>query len=98
MCSTPQILAAGTCHEGFTKNMKLRLRIRPLLFVALLLGATSAHARDRLPPGFVYLHDVDPRIVQDIRYATDDNFKGRHLPGYDGGEYVVPLAAPDAPR
>jgi D-alanyl-D-alanine dipeptidase len=76
--------------------MRLQLRIRPLLFVALLLGATSAHARDRLPPGFVYLHDVDPSIVQDIRYATDDNFTGRPLPGYGAGECVLRREAAEA--
>jgi D-alanyl-D-alanine dipeptidase len=56
---------------------------------ALLLAlAAPATARD-LPPGFVYLRDVAPGIVQDMRYATNDNFTGRPLPGYRAGECVL---------
>ena len=78
--------------------MRHQLRIHPLLFVALVLVVTSAHARDRLPPGFVYLHDVDPSILQDIRYATDDNFTGRPLPGYGAGECILRREAAEALR
>jgi zinc D-Ala-D-Ala dipeptidase len=57
--------------------------------LALLLGPlASAGARD-LPAGFVYLRDVAPGIAQDMRYATDDNFTGRPLPGYQAGECVL---------
>jgi D-alanyl-D-alanine dipeptidase len=42
-----------------------------------------------LPPGFVYLRDVDSSIVQDIRYATHDNFTGHPLPGYTAAECVL---------
>lgn len=42
-----------------------------------------------LPGGFVYLRDVDPSILQDIRYATANNFTGRKLAGYEAGECVV---------
>src|SRR3954447_3344639 len=61
---------------------------------AALIGllATSALAPVRaqtLPGGFVYLHDIDPSIIQDIRYATSNNFVGRPLAGYGAGECVV---------
>ena len=68
------------------QNMTYRLHFLPLL--ALLLG-TPAHARDMLPPGFVYLRDVDNTIAQDMRYATADNFTGRPLPGYNAAECVL---------
>lgn len=42
-----------------------------------------------LPGGFVYLRDVDPTIVQDMRYATSNNFVGRVLDGYNAGECIV---------
>jgi len=57
--------------------------------VALLLAAAPAYARDMLAPGFVYLRDVDPSIVQDMRYATADNFTGHSLPGYGAAECVL---------
>ena len=58
------------------------------LIAAALVFATPAQAQ-RLPPDLVYLRDVDPTIVQDMRYATASNFTGRPLPGYDAGECVL---------
>ena len=47
------------------------------------------HRRSNLPGGFVYLRDIDPSIIQDIRYATSNNFVGKPLAGYEAGECVV---------
>ena len=44
---------------------------------------------ESLPPGFVYLRDIDPAIEQDIRYAGPDNFVGHALPGYEAAECVL---------
>ncbi|MBR0964313.1 M15 family metallopeptidase [Bradyrhizobium diazoefficiens] len=63
--------------------------VKSLLFVATALTiVSSAHAQS-LPGGFVYLRDIDPTIIQDIRYATPNNFVGRPLAGYGAGECVV---------
>ena len=50
----------------------------------------------RLPGDFVYLRDVDPSIIQDIRYADINNFTGRRLAGYDAPECVVKKQVADA--
>jgi zinc D-Ala-D-Ala dipeptidase len=42
-----------------------------------------------LPGGFVYLRDIDPSIIQDMRYAGPNNFVGRPLAGYAAAECVV---------
>ena len=60
--------------------------------------AQQAAAQNELPPGFVYLRDVDPSIVQDIRYATANNFVGRPLPGYDAPECILRRDAAEALR
>jgi zinc D-Ala-D-Ala dipeptidase len=59
--------------------------------VALLTAITLSNFAfaQTLPGGFVYLRDVDPTIIQDIRYATSNNFVGRPLHGYEAGECVV---------
>jgi D-alanyl-D-alanine dipeptidase len=64
--------------------------------LAVLLAAAPAGARDMLAPGFVYLRDVDSSIVQDIRYATHDNFTGHPLPGYGASECVLRREAAEA--
>src|SRR5882724_5166054 len=53
-----------------------------------LSGPQTAKAQ-LLPGGFVYLRDIDPDIIQDIRYAGSNNFIGRPLAGYGAGECVV---------
>src|ERR1700751_518843 len=59
--------------------------------IALIAAASlaQAHASQPLPGGFVYLRDIDPTIIQDIRYATLNNFVGHPLAGYQAGECVV---------
>ncbi len=63
--------------------------------MALFL-AVPAGAAERLPEGFVYLREVAPGIVQDMRYAGFDNFTGRPLPGYDAPECVLRRAVAQA--
>ena len=58
--------------------------------IAVLVAAliTPAHGQS-LAGDFVYLRDIDPSIIQDIRYATSNNFVGRPLHGYQAGECIV---------
>jgi D-alanyl-D-alanine dipeptidase len=42
-----------------------------------------------LPVGFVRLREVDATILQDIRYASANNFTGARVPGYDTGECIL---------
>jgi D-alanyl-D-alanine dipeptidase len=64
-----------------------------LVALAPLLLPSAAAAQSHLPSGFVYLRDVDPSIRQDMRYAGSNNFTGRPIPGYTGGECVLRRAA-----
>jgi D-alanyl-D-alanine dipeptidase len=57
---------------------------------------SSALAGPALPRGFVYLRDVDPTIVQDIRYAGSHNFVGRPIRGYLAAECILSTSAANA--
>jgi D-alanyl-D-alanine dipeptidase len=76
--------------------MTHRLQLQYALVALLICMAAPAYARDMLPPGFVYLRDIDSSIAQDMRYATYDNFTGRPLPGYAAGECILRREAADA--
>ncbi|BCA94290.1 D-alanyl-D-alanine dipeptidase [Legionella antarctica] len=56
------------------------------LFILLLLINTTSYG---LPNGFVYLHEIAPDIIQDIRYATANNFIGSPIPGYEKRVCIV---------
>ncbi len=42
-----------------------------------------------LPDNFVYLEDIDPSIIQDIKYFTHDNFIGRPIAGYKTARCIL---------
>lgn len=42
-----------------------------------------------LPKGFVYLHDIDPSIAQDMRYSSTYNFVGRPIKGYQAPTCIL---------
>ena len=46
-----------------------------------------------LPEGFVYLHDIDSSIIQNIQYATAQNFVGSKITGYNNNKAIVTLEA-----
>jgi D-alanyl-D-alanine dipeptidase len=59
----------------------------------LLTFPAPAPAGSALPRGFVYLRDIDPTIVQDIRYAGSHNFVGRPIKGYLAAECILSASA-----
>lgn len=77
-----------------TGGMARRL-VTALIITSALPATALAQA---LPSSLVYLRDVDPSIAQDIRYAGDNNFTGRPLPGYDAAECILTRPAAIALR
>src|ERR1700732_2196452 len=67
-----------------------------LVLIIMTLPAPSAPAGSALPEGFVYLRDIDPTIVQDIRYAGSHNFVGRPIRGYLAAECILSEPAANA--
>src|SRR5271168_4599167 len=70
--------------------------IRAGLVLIVMLLPASALAGSGLPEGFVYLRDIDPTIVQDIRYAGSHNFIGRPIRGYLAAECILSDRAANA--
>ncbi len=55
----------------------------------LLLIWLSPSQASQLPKDFVYLRDIDPSIIQDMRYAGFHNFVGRPIKGYAAQECIL---------
>src|ERR1700694_4944900 len=70
--------------------------IRVGLALILMMLPAPILAGSLLPKGFVYLHDIDPTIVQDIRYAGSHNFVGRPIRGYLAAECILSASAANA--
>src|SRR4051812_22475002 len=79
---------------GTIPDKQRRHRVVCIILLYILLLPAPASAGSALPNGFVYLRDVEPGIVQDIRYAGSHNFVGRPINGYLAAECI--LTAPAA--
>ena len=74
---TLQSLNVGFCTPNyFVFNMRVDGHILP-------------EKTEALENGFVYLENIDPSIKQDMRYATDENFTGKVVPGYHANKCIV---------
>jgi D-alanyl-D-alanine dipeptidase len=62
--------------------------LNKLFILLFFLYAFTAQASN-LPNRFVYLKDIDPSIIQDIRYAGYHNFIGRPIKGYEANECIL---------
>ena len=75
---------------AFLAALRKAARLHALrLIVATGALCLSSASRAELPDGFVYLSDIDPSIIQDIRYYGGHNFVGRRIDGYDAPECVL---------
>lgn len=54
-------------------------------------------SQDRiLPEGFVYLNDIDPTIIVNLKYNTSDNFMACPARGYNSPKAILTLEAANA--
>ena len=82
---------------GYTEMMRAPLAFSfAYLAAAALSSAGAAAFAAEMPEDFVYLRDIDPTILQDMRYAGRDNFTGEPVPGYDAPECVLLRPAAEA--
>ena len=65
------------------------LQNRFLLSLILVLFCLSSANSQRLPEGFVYIDELIPDIVYDIRYAGNHNFIGEPIRGYEVSRAIL---------
>jgi D-alanyl-D-alanine dipeptidase len=63
--------------------------VKTIVIALAVVASVSQASAQALPGGFVFLRDVDPTIIEDIRYAGSNNFMGRPLAGYGAAECIV---------
>lgn len=73
---------------------KMKNRLSKLLFGSILICISLSAGQ--LPEGFVYIKDMIPNIVLDIRYATNFNFIGETIEGYNSPVAIITEQAADA--
>ena len=79
---------SGALIPFLPKARRLSAIQRKVAVGFLCFGLTSS-VQAGLADGFVYLSDIDPSIIQDIRYYGSHNFIGRRIDGYNAPECIL---------
>jgi D-alanyl-D-alanine dipeptidase len=85
-----------------SESARAMRRFLAVSLACLAITAALASAGEKkvlageMPEDFVYLRDIDPTILQDMRYAGSDNFTGEPVPGYDAPECALLRPAAEA--
>jgi D-alanyl-D-alanine dipeptidase len=66
----------------------MRNLFRSLGVIIMITINSTAEAQTNLPVGFVFLHDVDPTIIENVRYYTNENFLNKRVPGYEVNKII----------
>lgn len=66
--------------------MNNMLKKSSILIIVSFFAANQAIAQ---PKGFVYLKDIDPTIIEDLRYPTYNNLVGRPIAGYEHAHCIL---------
>ena len=66
------------------------------VFAPTVFGMGKSTAHSSLPEGFVYVDEVIPDVVQEIRYYGTNNFMGRPVDGYYANRAILTEAATKA--
>jgi len=73
------------------------IKLASSLFLYVVLITSSASANE-LRSGFVYLSDVDPSILINLKYHHDENFIGKPIEGCKRSRAVITQEAAEALR
>ena len=64
--------------------------------LALFFSATTSSFARQLPEGFVYVRDVIPDIVLEMRYCSNKNFTGQPVDGYIKPKAILTVKAAES--
>jgi D-alanyl-D-alanine dipeptidase len=67
-----------------------------ILLILTFLISTNKNIQNQLPEGFVYVKELIPDIVLDIRYAGSHNFVGKPIRGYKQPKAILSKPAAEA--
>lgn len=72
----------------------IRIPLSNIIFLCVLLSG-SVKAQE-LPEGFVFIDEVIPDVIYEIRYAGDHNFVGKPINGYENAQAILSRPATEA--
>jgi zinc D-Ala-D-Ala dipeptidase len=80
----------------FSSMILLGSALPQLTLSAVLAAQSTKKPCSSMPDTFVFLEDIDPTILQEIRYYTSHNFMGRRVEGYNSPSCVLTKGAAES--
>lgn len=87
VAATPLVLASAGCGSSEAAPSP-QPTVAPSEPASVVTPEVPVRA-DSLPDGFVYLRDVAPTILQEMRYTTAFNFVGEPIDGYEAATCIL---------
>jgi D-alanyl-D-alanine dipeptidase len=78
------------------KTLTFKMLFRAIIFFILIIIGVNTMANPAIPNGFVYLHDIDPNIIINMRYVVKENFYGAPVMGYKKNVAILTKEAASA--
>ncbi|TRO67010.1 M15 family metallopeptidase [Christiangramia sabulilitoris] len=73
--------------------MKINISVIVIFIFCSVFSSMAQDKTFRLPEGFVYVDEVIPDIISEIRYAGKNNFIGKPIAGYDTARAIISKSA-----
>ncbi|WP_298247862.1 M15 family metallopeptidase [uncultured Christiangramia sp.] len=70
--------------------------MKKFFFLLIIMQTGFLSRAQAIPEDFVYLKDVVPFAIEEVRYAGEHNFTGRPVPGYESEQIILTKKAAEA--
>ena len=67
--------------------------MRSKIFNCILFLTLFSVSASELPEGFVYVKEIIPDIILDMRYHGSNNFVGKNINGYNDSKCILTIDA-----
>lgn len=69
--------------------MNLKIIFIHLLLIKIILSCKKNVNKSKIPEAFIYLDQINPNIISNLRYLTKENFMNQKVAGYEANRVIM---------
>lgn len=93
-CDSGQSAQAGNSEAPRVRKARVKKSVAKSTKVDEII--VDSTAQNSLPQGFVYVKNVIPDVIEELRYNTTNNFMGERADGYQANRAILTVEAANA--
>lgn len=94
-CDSGQSAQASNAEPGSRRSQRVK-KARAKKSESQVKALNDSLHQGTLPQGFVYVKDVIPDVIEELRYNTTNNFMGERADGYQANRAILTVEAAQA--